>query len=429
MHVCGWSSPLCSLLSLPPAAPPLPSAHHCSLLSGEWSGKSVRVDGVETYWSSLQLHWDAQTGQVKGEGVSLWQGESHPFEVLGAFSAQLNQVEMLKSHGRGAGTVTHLAFTLDLPTATLTGVFAGGGSCVLQRTQGGANNGAAFAGGPHMQRSVSGVSSTSSGVAAAAAAVGGGAIPDPPKDLATFLSLSFPENPSVAAKIHSTLLANEIHEAESLTTFGADEWRELGIVLGHRSKIKLQLQRFFPHLAGKAGDEAGAATGAAMPASLSPSSSAISGGDVGAQQGQGPQQGANAPYHLQQSQSAGGYGEPQYGGPPPQQYQPQYQGPSQGPYAQGPGALSYGSALPPLQQQQAMPAAPLEFLCPITHEVMDDPVVAADGHSYERASVAHWLEQKKTSPITGKILPSKALNTNFTLRNAIANWKQQFQLK
>ena len=30
-------------------------------------------------------------------------------------------------------------------------------------------------------------------------------------------------------------------------------------------------------------------------------------------------------------------------------------------------------------------------ICPITHEVMEDPVVCADGHSYERAAITQWL--------------------------------------
>ena len=32
---------------------------------------------------------------------------------------------------------------------------------------------------------------------------------------------------------------------------------------------------------------------------------------------------------------------------------------------------------------------------------MLDPVVAADGHSYERASILMWLEAHDTSPLTG----------------------------
>ncbi len=36
-------------------------------------------------------------------------------------------------------------------------------------------------------------------------------------------------------------------------------------------------------------------------------------------------------------------------------------------------------------------AAPDRFLCPITYEVMQDPVKACDGQSYERAAIETWL--------------------------------------
>lgn len=35
-------------------------------------------------------------------------------------------------------------------------------------------------------------------------------------------------------------------------------------------------------------------------------------------------------------------------------------------------------------------APPRELVCPITQEVLKDPVVAADGHTYERASLLTW---------------------------------------
>ena len=30
------------------------------------------------------------------------------------------------------------------------------------------------------------------------------------------------------------------------------------------------------------------------------------------------------------------------------------------------------------------------FLCPITQEVMTDPVLTSDGHTYERDAIEHW---------------------------------------
>eukprot|EP00961_Rhodomonas_salina_P226412 3061166-Rhodomonas_salina.1 len=67
-----------------------------------------------------------------------------------------------------------------------------------------------------------------------------------------------------------------------------------------------------------------------------------------------------------------------------------------------------------------MAADPLSaFVCPITDDVMSDPVIAADGLTYEREGIERWLEQHDTSPRTGAVLPNKLLIANVTFRQAI----------
>lgn len=39
-----------------------------------------------------------------------------------------------------------------------------------------------------------------------------------------------------------------------------------------------------------------------------------------------------------------------------------------------------------------------EFSCPITRELMRDPVIAADGHTYDREAIEMWLRNHDTSP-------------------------------
>ena len=57
------------------------------------------------------------------------------------------------------------------------------------------------------------------------------------------------------------------------------------------------------------------------------------------------------------------------------------------------------------------------LMCPITQEVFKDPVVAADGHSYERSAILRWFENGKTrSPVTNQTLDTKNVITNHTLR-------------
>ncbi|KAK9816505.1 hypothetical protein WJX72_001230 [[Myrmecia] bisecta] len=43
-----------------------------------------------------------------------------------------------------------------------------------------------------------------------------------------------------------------------------------------------------------------------------------------------------------------------------------------------------------------------EVTCPIEHEVYEDPVVAADGHTYERSAIAEWFSRHDTSPMTNE---------------------------
>ena len=68
-------------------------------------------------------------------------------------------------------------------------------------------------------------------------------------------------------------------------------------------------------------------------------------------------------------------------------------------------------------------AVPSGMCCPITCDVMVDPVMAADGHTYERASIETWLEQHETSPITNLVLDHKGLVPNHALRSSIEQLK------
>ncbi|ELR17586.1 Ubox domain containing protein [Acanthamoeba castellanii str. Neff] len=66
---------------------------------------------------------------------------------------------------------------------------------------------------------------------------------------------------------------------------------------------------------------------------------------------------------------------------------------------------------------------PEEFLCPITQELMKDPVVASDGHTYEKLAIEEWIQKKAVSPMTNGALEGK-LYPNFSLKSRIAEWKQ-----
>ncbi|EOD04211.1 hypothetical protein EMIHUDRAFT_221297 [Emiliania huxleyi CCMP1516] len=55
---------------------------------------------------------------------------------------------------------------------------------------------------------------------------------------------------------------------------------------------------------------------------------------------------------------------------------------------------------------------------------MSDPVMAADGHSYERTAIERWLATKSTSPLTGGELDHTCIFPNHSLRRMIREWQK-----
>ncbi len=71
-------------------------------------------------------------------------------------------------------------------------------------------------------------------------------------------------------------------------------------------------------------------------------------------------------------------------------------------------------------------AIPNECFCPITQEIMEDPVMAQDGHTYERSAIQRWFDMgKRISPKTGARLLSTELILNHTMRSLIQDLKAQ----
>jgi len=66
---------------------------------------------------------------------------------------------------------------------------------------------------------------------------------------------------------------------------------------------------------------------------------------------------------------------------------------------------------------------PHEFLCPITHEIMHDPVLSSDGFTYERAAINEWfLSGKFSSPMTNAQLTDTQLTSNTNLKTRICQF-------
>ena len=57
---------------------------------------------------------------------------------------------------------------------------------------------------------------------------------------------------------------------------------------------------------------------------------------------------------------------------------------------------------PRLRGQLSVRSSPSVCVCcPITLELLEDPVIAADGHTYTRRAIEDWLKENNTSPKTG----------------------------
>eukprot|EP00193_Tetraselmis_chui_P011077 CAMPEP_0177791378 /NCGR_PEP_ID=MMETSP0491_2-20121128/23891_1 /TAXON_ID=63592 /ORGANISM="Tetraselmis chuii, Strain PLY429" /LENGTH=898 /DNA_ID=CAMNT_0019313585 /DNA_START=155 /DNA_END=2853 /DNA_ORIENTATION=+ len=79
------------------------------------------------------------------------------------------------------------------------------------------------------------------------------------------------------------------------------------------------------------------------------------------------------------------------------------------------------SSLPPSAAHGGSPAV---FTCPITMEVFEDPVVAADGYTYERSAIIKWLRTSSKSPMTNMPMDHLSLTPSHAVRSAIAEWKE-----
>ena len=71
---------------------------------------------------------------------------------------------------------------------------------------------------------------------------------------------------------------------------------------------------------------------------------------------------------------------------------------------------------------------PPEYLCcPITLELMNDPVICTDGYSYERNTIMQYLEKNSISPMTKQPIDKKNIFPNRTLKDAIENYKMNIE--
>mmetsp|Transcript_13609 Transcript_13609/g.20411 ORF Transcript_13609/g.20411 Transcript_13609/m.20411 type:complete len:198 (-) Transcript_13609:328-921(-) len=63
------------------------------------------------------------------------------------------------------------------------------------------------------------------------------------------------------------------------------------------------------------------------------------------------------------------------------------------------------------------------FVCPITYQIMEDPVQTSNGQTFERAAIQEWLRNHNTCPLTNMEI-TRELTPNIALRGVIAAYLQ-----
>ena len=73
--------------------------------------------------------------------------------------------------------------------------------------------------------------------------------------------------------------------------------------------------------------------------------------------------------------------------------------------------------------QLIFPDPPNEYICPITSQIMEAPVLLDDGYTYERESIITWLKKVKKSPMTNLEVDGHIVH-NRNLKSLIDEWKK-----
>ena len=69
---------------------------------------------------------------------------------------------------------------------------------------------------------------------------------------------------------------------------------------------------------------------------------------------------------------------------------------------------------------------PEYFICPLTLDIMVDPVMDRYGHSYERSAIRSWINLgNQNCPLTRRELKPSQLVRNSRLKSKIDEWRKQ----
>ncbi|KAJ3146199.1 hypothetical protein HDU89_006340 [Geranomyces variabilis] len=79
-----------------------------------------------------------------------------------------------------------------------------------------------------------------------------------------------------------------------------------------------------------------------------------------------------------------------------------------------------------IRNAQAKQVDPYHLLCPLTLDLLKDPVVTPSGITYEREALLQHLDTTKTDPQTRQSLREDQLYPNLALRDAVDDYRKNY---
>ena len=89
-----------------------------------------------------------------------------------------------------------------------------------------------------------------------------------------------------------------------------------------------------------------------------------------------------------------------------------------------------GGGTSPVPYVQKLPKIPEEFICPLSREIMSDPVTIDDNNNYERKAIMEWFESNGSiSPINHNRINKNIIVPNLDLKNRIEEFKKKYAIE
>jgi hypothetical protein len=76
-----------------------------------------------------------------------------------------------------------------------------------------------------------------------------------------------------------------------------------------------------------------------------------------------------------------------------------------------------------IQNPDAIPYVPNYFMCPLTLDILWDPVITPSGYSYERKAISEFIRKYGIDPFTKNHLKENDLIPNIQLKEAVSHYR------